>query len=253
VIEPIANPFVGARVATRYARARPALHDRAIARVRRTVPAPSRVLDLACGTGLSTRPLLGWASFVVAVDVSLDMLGVFDAPPAARVNALAERLPLAGASVDLVTISSAIHWLGPEALAEVRRVLVDGGHLAVYDVWFPGKAEGIPAFSTWVHEVCGPRYPQLRDPAPTLDRLGGEGFELVERSEVHETVAMSAAKLTDLLMTHSNRVAAIRDGVETEEEQRRFLSDGIADIWGDADERGIVFGITLELHRKTAT
>jgi hypothetical protein len=48
------------------------------------------------------------------------------------VNASAERLPLSDASVDVVTVSNAFHWLdGADALKEIHRVLRPGGLLGI--------------------------------------------------------------------------------------------------------------------------
>jgi predicted TPR repeat methyltransferase len=63
----VVNPFVGAAVAARYARARPQLHDRVVALLEERLPPPRLALDLACGTGLSTRPLSSFAASVVGV------------------------------------------------------------------------------------------------------------------------------------------------------------------------------------------
>jgi ubiquinone/menaquinone biosynthesis C-methylase UbiE len=70
----VTNPFVGRRVAERYARARPPLHDRAVGLMKERLSPPRLALDLGCGTGLSTRPLASFAEAVVGIDISRDML-----------------------------------------------------------------------------------------------------------------------------------------------------------------------------------
>lgn len=70
----VENPFVGQSVAELYARARPALHRHVVTYMLARQPRIRRAIDLACGTGLSTRPLLDIASSVTGIDRSPDRL-----------------------------------------------------------------------------------------------------------------------------------------------------------------------------------
>ena len=97
------------------------------------------LLDLGCGTGILTRalrPLLP-AAVIVGADPGRDMLA---RAAAATDRALAigwlgcraEALPLAAASLDLVTVGQAAHWFDRAAFyAECARVLRPGGALAI--------------------------------------------------------------------------------------------------------------------------
>src|SRR5437016_3397349 len=148
------NPFVGRSVAERYSRARPSLHDRAVAEMRQRMPAPDRAIDLACGTGLSTRPLASFARHIVGVDISLDMLSHAQIAQENRfVAGEAERLPFLDGSFDLATIASAIHWFRPEAVSEIARVLAPGSPIVIYDVWFPAEMIGDSGFGSWLEQL----------------------------------------------------------------------------------------------------
>src|SRR2546421_203983 len=101
---------------------------------------PSRILDVACGTGEST---LAWRrrfprAQITAIDVSPYMLAVAERKLAddrlIDVRCLnAERLPLEDASYDLVTASLLFHELpedvAPKVLREMRRVCRPGGEV----------------------------------------------------------------------------------------------------------------------------
>src|SRR6266704_5929380 len=98
--------------------------------------AGQRVLDLAAGTGTSSRAFTGAGARCVACDFSLGMLRVGVRRPAGSVafvagDALA--LPFAAGSFDAVTISFGLRNLAdPDAgLAELRRVTRPGGRLVV--------------------------------------------------------------------------------------------------------------------------
>lgn len=111
--------------------------------------APDRILDVACGTGESTR---AWrrrfpGAAIVAFDVSPYMAAVAERKlmedRRIEVRALdAEHLPFPDASFDLVTASLLFHELprevSPRVLAEMRRVLRPGGEIAVIEPYEVG-------------------------------------------------------------------------------------------------------------------
>src|SRR5262249_19126676 len=76
-------------------------------------PGAQAILDLAAGTGLVTRELIGRAARVVAVEPDERMRAVLAAscPEAEVLPGRGEDIPLPAASVDAVVISAAWHWL----------------------------------------------------------------------------------------------------------------------------------------------
>jgi SAM-dependent methyltransferase len=242
----VVNPFVGASVARRYAIARPALHGAAISLASGRIPGVRRALDIGCGTGLSTLPLLSVASFVAGVDVSAEMIrSANEREGVSFVLAMAELLPFADAVFDLATIASAIHWFEPSALREVRRVLNDGGSLLLYDVWFRAEMADVPGFDRWLQEASDTRYQDVhKNPRPDVAAMG---FELRWDEDLRRDIPMSLDELVDYLMTHSERIAAVRSGRESEEEQRRFLSDGMTPFFEGVQRRRLGFGIRVEM------
>lgn len=207
-----------------------------------------RALDVGCGTGLSTRALVPTSDLVVGVDISEDMLRQADAfPGVAFVLAAGERLPFNEATFDLATVASAIHWLAPIALHEVRRILEEDGRLLIYDVWFRAEMDGVPEFGGWLTHISEARYPEVvKNPRPDLRAIG---FELEWEEDLRREVAMSLAELVDYLMTHSERIAAVTSGRESEEEQRRLLADGAAQFFEGVHGRRLGFGIRAELFK----
>lgn len=96
------------------------------------------VLDLACGTGLSTAPLAAWARGpVIGADRAPELLAraprAWGSTRLFYTRALAAQLPFATGSVSAVTCAQALHWIpAEEVLPEVRRVLVTGGSFFAY-------------------------------------------------------------------------------------------------------------------------
>lgn len=100
------------------------------------------VVDLGCGTGLSTRPWASFASQVIGVDPSRDMLDSAVAGTGHKnvryVLGFGHDTGLVDASADIVTCSSAVHWMEPTSTrAEVLRILKPGGVFMVYGHYFP--------------------------------------------------------------------------------------------------------------------
>ena len=94
----------------------------------------ARVCDLAAGTGKLTRLLVATGAQVVAVEPVAGMRAelVAATPGVEAIDGVAEHIPLADASVDTVTVAQAFHWFHfDDALAEIKRVLRPGGHLAI--------------------------------------------------------------------------------------------------------------------------
>jgi SAM-dependent methyltransferase len=124
------------RGAADYERGRPGYPEAAIALLAHELGiGPGRVvMDLAAGTGKLTRALVGLGAEVVAVEPVAGMRAeLIRAVPGAQVlDATAERLPVADATVDAVLVAQAFHWFDiPAAAAEIHRALVPGGGLAV--------------------------------------------------------------------------------------------------------------------------
>ena len=128
------------------------------------------VLELATGTGLIAKHIVNAAAHIEATDASAEMIA-----EAKRDNRSAKLyfsvqdmfcLPYAEESFDVVIVSNALHIVPqPEkALAEIRRVLKDGGVLIAPTFThagnsFSGRAKaffmklaGFPLHSMWTNE-----------------------------------------------------------------------------------------------------
>jgi len=115
---------------------------------------PGRDLAWDCGTGngQAAAGLAGHFARVFATDASAEQLR--QAEPHTRVEyavAPAERCPLPDHTVDLVTVTQALHWFDLERFyAEVRRVARPGGVLAVSCYYDPSVGSDVdPVIRRW--------------------------------------------------------------------------------------------------------
>ncbi len=90
--------------------------------------------DCATGNGQTATMLAGLFKKVIATDASAKQIAF--APAISNIEysvALAEKSPLDDVSVDLITVSQALHWFDlPKFFSEANRVLKPGGVLAIW-------------------------------------------------------------------------------------------------------------------------
>lgn len=102
---------------------------------------PETVVDLGCGTGLSTRVWENKCNNLIGIDPSEDMLNIAKAKSDGRTNfikAYSHETGLADNSVDVVVCSQSFHWMNPtDTLSEVDRILRKGGIFATVDCDWP--------------------------------------------------------------------------------------------------------------------
>jgi SAM-dependent methyltransferase len=144
-------------------------------------PGPYRwAVDVGTGTGFTAFAVAPVAERVVAADITPAMLGEARAisserglPNVGFALALAESLPFADGSLDLVTCRVAAHHFHdlPQAVAEWRRVLAPGGTLVLADTTAPEDE----AAARWMDD-----FELRRDPSHVHDLSPSEWLALLE-------------------------------------------------------------------------
>jgi SAM-dependent methyltransferase len=110
------------------------------------VERPSLVVDLGCGTGVSTRAWAELADKVVGIEPNPRMIErartATDQPNVRYVEAYGADTCLSAGRADLVTTFQSFHWMEPQpVLAEAVRILRGGGVFAACDYDVPPLVE----------------------------------------------------------------------------------------------------------------
>jgi SAM-dependent methyltransferase len=222
------------RAADAYRRGRPeypADAVRLIVREARLGPG-RRVVDLAAGTGVLTRPLVATGSWVGAVEPVEAMRSILarTAPGAHPCAALAEALPFADRSLDAVTVAQAFHWFEAErARDEIRRVLVDRGVLSL--IWnVRDDRDPLQAALTSLMAPYRHRTPTHRGEAWRLAFDARSDFDPLERTTFPMEQRVDAEGLADRVLSVSFIAALGEDDRSHVERRVRSLVEGRDEI-----------------------
>ena len=189
---------------------------------------PARVVDLGCGTGLSSRYWADKAQEVIGIEPSADMRHEAEAQTdAANVSYRAgysHQTGLPDHCASIVTCSQSLHWMEPQAtFEEARRLLRPGGIFAAYDYDWP------PTVGAWEAEAaylaCSARVqectrtlsspPSLRRWSKDghLDRMRASGcFRYTKEIAVHHADTGNAERLVGLLLNQGSVMTLLKNG-----------------------------------------
>lgn len=178
-------------------------------------PVPKRfssALDVACGTGDSTLPLLRISGDVLGIDRSPAMLGH------ARKKGLKveekgfEDLSEVGA-FDLITTCMAFHWFDPEKAVQVyKRVSRPGAVWVIYNFAFAGHLHNA-SLNAWFQDVHLREYPTpARNKASNTIPAGDPSLRILREEKGFLPVEFSAETLVGYLTTQSNVEEVVKSG-----------------------------------------
>jgi ubiquinone/menaquinone biosynthesis C-methylase UbiE len=212
------------------------------------ITSSTRLLDLAAGTGRSTRPLYEHTHEIVAVEPVLEMREVLQAslPGVEVLDGTAEHIPLPDASVGAVVVAQAFHWFDAvPALAEISRVLVPEGRLGL--AWHsPDRSDPLQrAFRAIVE--------QNRQGAPIhlahdADHYVGEDAPLtrIAATEIRDVHVYDADRLVTLALSTSH-FAALDEAAQVVGEQQ------IRALVGPSGAVELPYTVELSAFRQAAT
>jgi SAM-dependent methyltransferase len=177
----------------------------------------NNAIDIACGTGDSTLPLLQIADNVIGIDSSEPML-YYAVQKGLKVIKLSYTdLPGQG-KYDLLSTCMAFHWFDPVKAIEIyKHISVNKAVWIIYNFAFGGHESSLE-FNQWFHGTYLKQYP-----SPPRGRMANvvpkDDSEICTLKEAkgYIPIAFSSESLINYLTTQSNVENAVKNGMDYQE------------------------------------
>lgn len=233
-----------------YDRARPAVPDYPVNIIRRYLGhTPDTVVDLGCGTGLSTRIWKGRCRRVIGIDPSGDMLAAARGKEGEGLSfrqGCGSDTGLPDACADAVVCSQSFHWMEPgPTLREIDRILKPGGVFAAIDYDWPPvagwRAEReyekiygkIREWEERLPDVNASFIRYRKDRHLTHIRDSGY-FRYARELVFAHTESCTAQRFIDMIYSQGSTQAVLKRHPEVLEEDLERFQKAVREIWGDA-------------------
>lgn len=222
---------------------------------------PDVVVDMGCGTGLSTVVWESICENVIGVEPSGDMLAVAKLKENDRikfVQAFSDETPFADRSADAVICSQSFHWMEPKAtLKEVNRILKEGGIFAAVDCDWPPVAgwRAEQAYMRLYEKVTDieTNYPDIRDTflrypkGDHLKNISESGyFRYVRELIFSNTEDCTSERFINILLSQGSLQTILQKRPELIEEDIAKFRHEVKSIFGDG-KFSIEFGYRMRI------
>ena len=254
------NYFSPKTAAERYSKGRPDFHSNTIRHIKVYLQLDNKLdtaLDIACGTGLSTKALLEIAGKVYGTDASQEMLSFALEPDKIQYTiATAEQQPFVDNSFDLITVSSGVHWFDIDKfLLEANRLLKTKSWLVLYENHFIADMVGNENFTRWFSDVYIKKFPSPpRNNAYSWisKNLFPKNFNLVTEEKFKNEIVFNKKQLALYFTTQSNIIAAVEENRATYEEVDNWLEQELSSFFNNDETTQIInYGNWIKYLQKT--
>lgn len=253
------NFFSHNTAAERYAKGRPDFHSNTIQHIKvflKLEKKLNKVLDIACGTGLSTQALLEIATHVYGTDSSKSMLDF--ALQKEKINfqlAKAEEQPFADSTFDLITVCSGVHWFDIDKfLLEANRLLKSKSWLILYDNFFLGEMKDNENFKNWYGEIYLKKFPAPKRNNTyewTIENLNSKNFHSVKEENFNNPVVFNRSELILYFTTQSNIISKVEKDEVTYQEAEAWLTSQLNTFFESKEQiKTIHFGNSIKYLQK---
>lgn len=230
------NYFSPKAAAERYSKGRPDFHSNTIRHIKDYLNLDGKlnnVLDIACGTGLSTKALLEIATNIYGTDISSEMLKLALQSDKIKYSvAPAGQQPFADNFFDLITVSSGVHWFDIDKfLVEANRLLKSKSWLVLYENYFISEMVGNDYFTDWfpnVYLIKFPSPPRNNAYAWTNENLNPKNLNFITEERFKNSITLTKKQLALYFTTQSNIIAAVEKNQATYEQVEKWLDQELA-------------------------
>ena len=237
------NYFNPKTAAERYAKGRPDFHSNTINHIKDFLKIDKKLdnaLDIACGTGLSSKALLEIAENVYGTDTSQEMLNLALLTDKIKYSiATAEEQPFNDNYFDIITVCSGVHWFNIDKfLVETNRLLKSKSWLVLYDNFFIAEMIGNENFTNWFSTVYMTQYPSPpRNNAYqwTNENIIDKNLSLITEDRFRNSVTFTKKQLALYFTTQSNVISAVEKGETTYEQVDQWLDDELSVFFENDD------------------
>jgi ubiquinone/menaquinone biosynthesis C-methylase UbiE len=237
------NYFDSKTAAERYSKGRTDFHTNTISHIKEYLHLDKKLdkaLDVACGTGLSTKALLDIANDVCGTDISQQMLEFASQRDEIRYFvARAEQQPFADNTFDLITVSSGVHWFDIDKfLIEANRLLKRKSWLVIYENHFISEMVGVDSFADWFPTVYLKKFPSPpRNDAYiwSNENLRPKNLIFLAEEKFKNCVKLTKKQLVFYFTTQSNIISAVEKGETTYAEVENWLDMQLTSFFGNDD------------------
>jgi ubiquinone/menaquinone biosynthesis C-methylase UbiE len=251
------NYFSPKNTAERYAIGRPFFHRNTITKVKDFLKLETKldkVLDVACGTGLSTKALLDISDNIYGIDTSIEMLKFAEQNEKIKYSiSSAETLPFLENEFDLITVCSGVHWFDIDKfLTEANRVLKHKTWLVLYENHFISEMENVSEFTSWFPEMYLKKFPspaRHNDYNWTNENLKPKNLIFVYEDKFKNTIEFTKQTLILYFTTQSNITAAVENGKYSYEEIENWLDEQLTQFF-TIEKRKVNFGNWIKYIQK---
>lgn len=157
---------------------------------------PQTVVDIGCGTGLSSFIWSGVSNGVIGIEPSEDMISsaienAKSYPNMKFVKAFSDNTELDNNIADIVTCSQSFHWMEPEStLKEINRILKSGGVFAAYDY------DGSPVTNIDMEIAYGVFYNAVNHIENSNQKIKESFFRYPKEQHLHNIIKSGYFKFT---------------------------------------------------------
>ena len=245
-------------IAERYDIGRPRLHELALRAFIEAIEQKakwSNVLDIACGTGHSTVPLLDLSNYVMGIDISPSMIEIAKRNHSniEFIVSSAESLPRDMKQFDAIFIANGFHWINKqELLSVIKALLKENGWFVIYGLGSPKVMLGNNNYESWYKNEYWKRYPNPTNAGGSFEHFVSTSNGLLGKHSlinIEQNIEMTCTELRAMITTQSNIHQAIENKISTIQEIDSYL-DSVLPKFFTNEKESFPFNIQIQYSKR---